>query len=206
MDFKLLVLFLLILNGELKIPGKNGTVSLSKCRLTSIGIAIKNVRWCHDCLFFTMGIPVSEKTVFILRQGHIEIGGNRCLLVVLLPWLCGNAVSYSPMSVTTKLQKTLWLLLQSNLDTTKWLLSKYPWQWFYNKWVFSSHRSKFNFKPPTYTAESLNISWYWFHSSCRIPIWTLPNMRSNNTTSITFGHGCCIPGHLDSLLCWQRWC
>ena len=52
-----------------------------------------------------MGIPVSEKTVFILRQGHIEIGGNRCLLVVLLPWLCGNAVSYSPMSVTTKRQK-----------------------------------------------------------------------------------------------------
>ena len=42
-----------------------GAVSLKRCRLTGITVAIMKIRWCR--IIFMMGIPIYGKTVFILN-------------------------------------------------------------------------------------------------------------------------------------------
>ena len=46
-----------------------GPVSISRCRLTSLGIPIIKIRLSWDSLIFIMGIPIPVKRVFLLRQG-----------------------------------------------------------------------------------------------------------------------------------------
>ena len=44
--------------------------------LTSAGIPIVKIKQSHGRLTFIMGIPISVKTVFILRRGHVEARGE----------------------------------------------------------------------------------------------------------------------------------
>ena len=46
-----------------------GTIFIYKQHLTSIGNTILKIRQSHDCFIFIMEIPITGKTVFILKQG-----------------------------------------------------------------------------------------------------------------------------------------
>ena len=48
-----------------------GAVSVSKCRLTSMGISMLKIRRSHDRLIFNMGIPITGKDGFLYRDGAL---------------------------------------------------------------------------------------------------------------------------------------
>ena len=50
-----------------------GAISLQKCSLTSIGIAIIKKKPSHDSLIFIMEITISGKTVFVLRMDPVYL-------------------------------------------------------------------------------------------------------------------------------------